>query len=351
MKQRPESTDYLSAASGTSWADAQAIAGNPSLIAIGKDDLGDTDFIYAGKAYWVSSGPNWAIRHAYLEIDVPSWPLTGALADVYLRLYLADTPDLDFTVTLRVLAATYLPLDGNAWNASGTSHNTAIDVSEDIESDDNGNYIDIALDSDQIALLAPGNTAYVLIKGQNETSAPTDIAWLKAYSATYTTAALRPYLAMATLPQRQIITDALFDTLDTIDSFEGYHFDYPTVSRHWLTPDDLGETQCPAIMLSEEDDVREWGASKTDVATLEITLGLVVWNTDADERRIETNRAIDDIELCIDRNRKLGIAVSPYLLRGAMVSRVERDEDWQLDGCKQMAFVTVAIDYPRRHRG
>ena len=352
MRQRPDSTDYLSVSSGTSWANARQLLSNPDLISAGIADLGDTDYLYAGKAYWVDAGQHWALREMFLTIT-PTWSLQNEVDSASLRLYLAEDPDDDLSVILKVLSADYGTLDGNDWDAAGSESTHAIDISEDIVTEPvtGYHYVDLPLNATQLALLTSGQAAYFLVQQANEATEPTNVLWLKSYSATYATAALRPNLYLETVPQRQLITDALFDTLETITQYDRYNFDYATISRHWLTPDDLGETQCPVIMLSEDDDVREAGASATDVATMAVTFGVVVWNTDEDERRIDMNRAIDDIELCLDRNRKLGTDASEYLLRGALVSRVERDEEWHLDGCKQMAFVTVAIDYPRRHRG
>lgn len=347
MKQQPErASGYLGYADGAAWTNV--LAAIPDSLYT-DTDYGDRDYLKFGKGYWVSGGPtqNWGMYQTFLRFDLSAVHAHEAIEEATLRLYVATGPETDCNMLLRVLAASYGTLDKTDWDASGTSitFNTSDIVSA------SSDYIDIALSTSQIALLTAGSTVDMMLRHHNQTTEPTDLEMITAYGDEYEPPGLRPHLYLKTKPQREIIIEALFTTLSTIDAFNGYNYTYPTTSRRWKPLEDLNEALFPAIMYSEDSDLREWEAVATDTAAMEITVGVAVFNIDRGELMPDLNRAIDDVERCIDLNRKLGLGDAySNIIRFAGVSRVETDEDFVIEECRAFAFVTVRVGYPRRHR-
>jgi hypothetical protein len=351
MKQRADAASgYLAAVSGLNWADVQAriAAGQQATNA----DYGDYDYLYFGKGYWLGPGPtqNWGCWQAFLRFSLAALHYNEAVLEGALRFYLAeDASDTNFTVEVRMLAATYADLDPADWGAAGPG--TTKSSAGVVTPATGAKYFEIPLTAEMIAALTAGGTADFLLRTLNETAEPTTREWLKAYAPSYATEGLRPYLYLKTNVQRELLIQALFDTLSEIDEFAGYSTTLKTVSRRWLPEDTLNESHFPVAMYSEDGDERDWQVSKTDVGTIGVEIGVGVYSLNQAELLADLNRLVQDVERCIDLNRRLGLEDTyANIIHFAAISKVEASEDYLLAEHAALAFVTVSIQYPRRHR-
>lgn len=334
--------DYLMKGSGVDWADCLAKSG--IQIGIGSTDYGDTDYLYAGKAFYINGAPsnNWKLVQTFLRFNTSGIADSHEIVSATIRLYIAEAPDTDFTMYMGLLDATYGTLTHADWGAAATTNTTVESSSR--TTDSNGNaYIDIALTGAFLAAVTTSATTIDLIfKGNDESAEPTDKEWLKFYNPGYATTSLRPYLYVKTRSGKEQIFEALLTQLGTIAETSGYLTTPATVSRKYRLVNELSAMDFPVYFPIPGDEHLGTGTLGVDRWMWTIFVVAGVYVTDDDEKFHELDGMVEDVKDLIHSDPELGLA---SIVINSRVMQVETGELFIIDDHRGVSLIHIEIEY------
>jgi len=311
MKVRASDSDWLQKADGSSWAAAKAIE-----PLVGSSDYGATEYVCFGTAYFIQGlTQNWRLTQTFLRFDLTDIKASDVVTAVTLRLY-KDTDRFpadmeEFTARLTVLTNSYETCDPTDWGAAGTS--STYSTASISGTDAAGNaYWDFALSAAQVALITSSTTAFdIMLQDHDEVIEPTARNRIWAYSYSYTTTALRPYLNVTAKSLYERILDALITQMQTITANTGYFTTPTTVTKIYKMIEETSESEFPCLYFYPGDEVvpaEGVGTLGADRPTWTIHAGAGIWNSDPSTRAPELLGFIRDVKHALRETPTLGIS-------------------------------------------
>jgi hypothetical protein len=333
MKALP-TADYLNKGSNSSWADC--LAQTPG---VGIADYGDTDYLYAGKAY---VSPQFDLAQMFLRFDVSAIPASHEIVSATLRLYLVEAPDTDFTLRVGLCDATWGTLTDADWDASCTEFQGTSSGYHTTDGQGRA-YIEMTLAGALLAAVTESATTIDMrLWGANETIAPTDKEWLKCYAPAYSDEDLRPYLKVVTKDRKMQILDAVVSKLGLIDEFSGYESSPKTVTAEYKLLEKMSEPQFPCVFPIVDDEVSLEGTLGLELRRADFTFIAAIWNSNKGLRAQDLLALQRDIKRVIYANRQLGLA---EFVQSTNIRSVETGFLYVADDFRAASAIRIEVAY------
>ena len=342
MKIHRDAIGYLEKASNTSWADCLT-----ATATVNGEWADSAQQVYMGKRYVADDSTNkWRFFQTFLRFDLSDIPDNDEIDSAKLRMHLKDTdlPDTDFTMNCRVLTSSYGTLDATDWSGIGGPTVRETEATSTVATDVNGySYLEVTLNSDQLALLPTDDTIDFVLMPLDLTTEPTDKEYVQLYSGASSTFGI--WLDLTINGRREQIMSALITQLDTIDEYSGYNTT-PTVSRQYRVLQDLerGKSRIAPVRQTE----RRSQGTGYELCPWEITFGLQIYKETQTEMDTALNEIIDDFTRCIEADACSGNdRLDLSFVHKLYVSNIETAAHDVIDDNRAEATITVAVEYAR----
>jgi hypothetical protein len=324
--------DYLNKGSNISWADC--LTQTPG---VGIADYGDTDYLYAGKAFVT---PQFDLAQMFLRFDVSDIPASHEIVSATLRLYLVEAPDTDFTLRVGLCDATWGTLTDADWGATCTEYQEISSATRTTDGQGRA-YIEVALTGALLAAVTESATTIdMLLRTTSEASEPTDKAWLKCYAPAYSDEELRPYLYVKTRSGKEQIFEAMMTLLNTIKEVDGYSTTPKTVGRKYTLISSLSQPKFPAYYLIPGDRNLEEGTMGIDRWKWRLSVVAGVYETADDDKFHRLDGMADDVERLVLNNMELTL---PDLVLEARVTSVQTGELFIIDDYRGVSLIHIDV--------
>jgi hypothetical protein len=329
---------WLRKTSTVSWADC--------LAATATTNGSDHQNLYVGKEK--QSGSVWNEWEAFVRFDLSAIPESAEITAAKVRLHIrTDSSTTDFWLYARRLTAPgYGTLASGDWDLAGTSSaavTTATGITAAVGT--TPAYMDIDVTNWILSFLPKDTTIDVLVRTNNENTAPTTAEHVNFYSSSDYD--YGPRLIVTVADTREQILAALLARMQTIDALAGYNTTPATVSRVRQPMVNMHKPQFPCIFLHSQEETRD-GAEEflgnLEAPIWRITLELGAYREQKGDLSTAINELVYDIERALESDipgERLGIDKITTL----GVSRIITTENFLVDDNRASGLVEISLVY------